>query len=325
MSFDKKSKIKPETDDLNIRYHLNASLENEGIKVSEDLINRTLEAIKKQEAGGFEAKNEEPEHKKPAALLRKARLLISAAAAVIILLAGMSAIRLLTSTKKADQAIPQYTTTEVSGDTQDAAMKSEAPAKGIKNDEEAKNTKDDQFFAAGGYTGSAAADGYNYGTTDAEGNEIADWTAKDTDDSTMKEAGEENKTAHEQDSSVKLTSVMSRDELSFTDITSIEPADVKSVEINYVMTDKTVTITDEDQLDKFYSVMENHAFIRETEGQADRQIIIDIAGENTASRIVIGSNYIEADTINGDIISHSIYSAADYDGFLEDLKGFQEQ
>jgi hypothetical protein len=43
---DKKTNIK--NDELNIRSHLNASLDLNGISVSEDLINRTLEAINKQ-------------------------------------------------------------------------------------------------------------------------------------------------------------------------------------------------------------------------------------------------------------------------------------
>ncbi|HWT73813.1 MAG TPA: hypothetical protein VN258_03715 [Mobilitalea sp.] len=51
MSYNDKKNENIEIDDMNIRSHLDTSLELSGISVSEDLINRTLEAIKKQTAG----------------------------------------------------------------------------------------------------------------------------------------------------------------------------------------------------------------------------------------------------------------------------------
>lgn len=50
MNYNDKKNHNIEKDDMNIKSHLDASLDLSGISVSEDLINRTLEAIKKQTA-----------------------------------------------------------------------------------------------------------------------------------------------------------------------------------------------------------------------------------------------------------------------------------
>lgn len=104
MSFEQKKRSEPDMDKLNIKYHLNASLETEGISVSEDLINRTLDAIKKQKDQGFD---EKLANKKPTHLLRRTRLIITTGAAVLILMLGMTTIRLLSPEKKADQVSPE--------------------------------------------------------------------------------------------------------------------------------------------------------------------------------------------------------------------------
>ena len=62
MSFDKKSN-KFDLDKLNLKDRLNASLENEGISVSEDLINRTLNAIKNQKADELDHVKENKKNK----------------------------------------------------------------------------------------------------------------------------------------------------------------------------------------------------------------------------------------------------------------------
>ena len=46
MNFDKNKSDYSKLDDMNIKSHLNTSLEMSGISVSEDLIQRTIQAIK---------------------------------------------------------------------------------------------------------------------------------------------------------------------------------------------------------------------------------------------------------------------------------------
>lgn len=88
MSFDDKKVKYTEADDLNIKSHLNTSLEAEGISVSEDLIRKTLNAINVQ-------KNEKLIMKKPSAFpFRQVRTLVSVAAAIIVLVVGFNAIRI---------------------------------------------------------------------------------------------------------------------------------------------------------------------------------------------------------------------------------------
>lgn len=73
-------------DEFNIKHHLNTSLDQKGISVSEDLINRTLEAINKQ------GKTKQEEDHRP--LITKIRLLMKVAAAVLVFMVGLSAIHL---------------------------------------------------------------------------------------------------------------------------------------------------------------------------------------------------------------------------------------
>lgn len=54
MNFDKNKSDYSKLDDMNIKSHLNTSLEMSGISVSEDLIQRTLQAIKEQQSTTIE-------------------------------------------------------------------------------------------------------------------------------------------------------------------------------------------------------------------------------------------------------------------------------
>ena len=95
MSFDPNEKDIFEVDELNIRSHLNTSLEAEGISVSEDLINRTLEAIRMQNPEDDGLVSDRLELKKPSSILRHTRVLVKVAAAVLVLVVGLATIRLL--------------------------------------------------------------------------------------------------------------------------------------------------------------------------------------------------------------------------------------
>lgn len=88
-----------EKDDLNIKSHLNTSLELSGINVSEDLINRTLEAIKKQEAyvpeTGVQQTVEQETSSKKKTIATKAipwmkytRMIAGTAAAILVVTVG---------------------------------------------------------------------------------------------------------------------------------------------------------------------------------------------------------------------------------------------
>jgi len=297
MSFGQNKGNKFDIDDLDIKSCLNASFEDEGISVSEDLINRTLDAIRKHAAEDFGSEKELDEHKKPASFLRKTRILISAAAAVAILFIGINAIGLF-APNKSDQASPEYNYMDMAGQSEfslQAAKESGDSVAGISSEENAEK-----------YTGKDEIT-VTESTSETKNNMFAD--GSDT----------------QQENDMKLSSAFNRDEVVFADIVDIEQADVKSITITSMTGDRTITLTEQEQVDSFYSIMGNHSFVRETQGQSDEQFLIEILAENRKSRIIIGSNYVDAETTDNDIVSHSLYSAKDQGKLLEDLNELLRQ
>ena len=94
MKYNDNKKDNIEMDDMNIKSHLDTSLDLSGVIVSEDLINRTLEAIKKQSTGQTNLEESKEASttgtKKVIAWNRYVRSLAGVAAAVIIVAAGYS-------------------------------------------------------------------------------------------------------------------------------------------------------------------------------------------------------------------------------------------
>jgi len=292
MSFDKKSN-KFDLDKLNLKDRLNASLENEGISVSDDLINRTLDAIKNQKVDDLDYLKDNDKNFKPAFILRKTRILVSAAAAVIILLVGMSAINLLSSDKKQSDEYAKY---NYSGSSEKADL---APQITMESDVSESILADDEM--------KIASDEYDLKGNNAENGE---------DLSKQKGVGEDN---------INLTSALTVNEIGFAEIASIEAGDAKSVSITSVISGKTVMFSDKDRINQFYAKMASHSFIRETDGKAEGQYIVEITGQDKVSKIVIGKDIIEADLTDNEIASHSIYSAVDYNRLAEELDYLLQQ
>jgi len=122
-----------------------------------------------------------------------------------------------------------------------------------------------------------------------------------------------------------ISSVLNVDEVEFSEIAGMEPADIKSVEITAMNGNRTITLTEKEQVEKFCSIMGNHSFVRETEGKSDEQFLIEIFGKEKESRLIIGSNSVDVETVDKDMVSHSIYSAVDQSRLMEDLNQFLQQ
>ena len=102
MSFDQKKRSDIKVDELNIKSHLNTSLETEEISVSEDLINRTLEAIRNNNDEDLEVKSY------PVFMSGRIRILVTAVAALLVLAVGINAIRLnVPMGMKSDNAVQE--------------------------------------------------------------------------------------------------------------------------------------------------------------------------------------------------------------------------
>lgn len=101
MDTSKDNRSNREKNDRKISSQLNSSLEDMGISVSEDLINRTLEAVKKQEAAPIKTEKDGQEEsisfgnrtkKKAISWYKYARIIAGAAAAVFVVVVGWNAI-----------------------------------------------------------------------------------------------------------------------------------------------------------------------------------------------------------------------------------------
>ena len=86
-----------------------------------------------------------------------------------------------------------------------------------------------------------------------------------------------------------------------------------------MITGETRTITDRGQIDDIYSVMDNYLFTNSMNDD-DAQYIIKLIGEDKDSQIIIGEASITVDNTLGDITSHSIYSTADHESLINDIK-----
>ncbi|NLP34371.1 MAG: hypothetical protein GX359_04150 [Clostridiales bacterium] len=122
MNFDKNKSDYSKLDDMNIKSHLNTSLEMSGISVSEDLIQRTLQAIKEQQSTTIEQEqNGENKYVKITSWNRYARGLTGVAAAALILFAGyhivnsswLSPTKMHMENSTADMAKEDYAESEI--------------------------------------------------------------------------------------------------------------------------------------------------------------------------------------------------------------------
>lgn len=294
MKFEQKKRNQIEFDELNIKSHLNTSLEADGISVSEDLINRTLDAIRMEKTKNVDFSNKEVKEKKSNPLLGYTRILITVAAAVIVLVLGIN--RLFAPLGKkmdkmsADNA--EYKSFEIS----DASMDELQVPNRVPT-------------SAGGYLAS----------------EIDDLkTAKSELDNSIGESldiDEEQKEAGDiYGASDKMVSLGVINEIPFTDITLINPLDVKSITISSYTSGQSKTITEVAQLDRFYSVMENHYFWHGTSEDDVNKYIVKIIGEDTDSQMIISTSSVRVDYTNNDISSQSIYLAVNQGQLLEDIE-----
>lgn len=289
MSIKKKGQNEIGLDELNIKSHLNTSLELEGISVSEDLINRTLDAIKKEET---KIKDDGP-----LSFVRKhGKLLATVAAAVILLVVGINASKLFT-VKKTD---------DIGNTTKSNEAKSSETAPeynmAIKED-----TEGDQVnFTAANENGEMLKSYTAAGSTEPDN--TAETTSDDTGSAT----------------DFKFTAVQDIG-FKFSEIISIKREDVKSVKITSMATDKTVGLTNQDDIDKLFSLMDNYTFDYGTEELGSEQYIIDLIGEDMDSRITVGETVVQVEYTNKDTASNSIYCASDQNKLIEDLKAYLDE
>jgi hypothetical protein len=309
MSFEQKKRNELEMDELNIKSHLNTSLEAEGISVSEDLVSRTLNAIRLQEAESLGVDKDKFGHKKPLFFYRNVRTLVTVAAAALILVVGFNAIRMYApfGMKENMAKSDNSTSDDGAGNRKMYSTKESAP----KEDKVAYDMDASDDFESDAQTnGTIEQEDQAY---TLEGDKSVDMPMGIKSD----EKADENNEA-DRISSLEYT-------LTFTDITLMEYLDVSSITISSNSTGEMKTLTKEELIDGFYSVMEKHLFMQATGDDTATQYIIKLTSEDADSQIIIGENMLTVDNTHMGTTSHSIFTTADNNLLLKDLKELLEK
>lgn len=308
-----------EMDDMNLRTHLNTSLDLSGINVSEDLINRTLAAIKVQAASyqdnEYQYEKEEPRNK-VIVWNRYARGFAGVAAAALIIAIGYGAMTQVSfmsknentnstapqaeyslSMDQADQASDRITGTESAVTEESASLAMEGKA-----DKELPEEDNGQYGIASGTSEKSSEmttkESQLQGSAEAEqGSTFADNTADDTDAGTSSD-----------DNSITSALTTENTVYTFREVFLPEPAQVFSITISDNINNVSVTLTDPSEISGFYNRMDQHEFINGTEAVENQVYTIEVKNlQNESQYIMRVGDHISVHLTQGDTASVSYY------------------
>jgi negative regulator of sigma E activity len=324
MSFDQKKNDNMEIDELNIKSHLNTSLDMEGISVSEDLINRTLEAIRKQSqetkttvATAPTEVKEEPVSKTERKVIpwtRYIRNFAVVAAACLILIVGVKSQEF--GRKDSTKESAPSTDNSVS---LDRALSKEAPEVDTqKADEAAAGSTASEF--------SVKADGQQAQLKmNADATTAADTAA----DSEMAEAdnsgtGTMGIASNEETATAPMESSAYSDiyTLSFRDICPIVPETAESVNITEASSDNSVFLSESTDINEFYSLMDLNSFAEGSESSGVNNYIIRINSNGASFTLTVEDNYILTSYTFGEEKTDGRYVTGNHQQLLQDLGAF---
>jgi hypothetical protein len=344
-----------EYDDMKIKSHLNTSLDLSGISVSEDLINRTLEAIKMQQAGQTEQAGTPVEQmKKVIPWNRYIRVAAGIAAAVIVVVVGYSAISNTNFGAKEDKSsydAEMYTadSTGMKEDvSDDAAVKFGDTASSSDNETAEENSSAE--YATEGTADIAAADtGADadqeaplYTITASSAKEAAD--GKTNDEKAADEASSEDaKTAgggttgqtgnadtatnavQPRTTAIDKSSVETA--LTFRTIFLSDPKQAQYIMITDETNNTSITLTDQKDILDFYTVMDQHQFSYNTDDSSEQNYKVEVKTplpDEILYTMVIG-NVITVEYEDADISSQATYTAADQVLLKQNLDEFYKK
>jgi hypothetical protein len=333
-----------ELDDMNIKAHLNASLELSQISVSEDLIARTLAAIKEQaadKAGSDDRTSEKQDHNKLIAHSRYIRGLATACAAVLLIVVGYTAMKqfplgMKGASSAADQEINLTTEATVS-DNMSATASSEAPRKAATEDalledndiSAAKDATNDTFDvqneeAADTTMDTAAEDQTMYSTaanTDdaSDIGSFNDATALEKNDMSIKSEGDY---SGEMNSSSMLQSPEVQVYYTFRNILIPSPEQAEYIVITDNLSNTSVKLTTQEDIRAFYEIMDDHefaAFGGDPTGSQDFTVEMKNTDTQMRYRMLVG-RYLTVTYTQGDTVFEKYYYAVDEELFQGDIE-----
>lgn len=303
-----------ENDDMNIKSHLDTSLDLSGISVSEDLINRTLEAIRQQPAdntGREDSSNDIV--KKVIPWNRYIRGFAGVAAATLIVFVGFNVINNLGLGSKKDSYSADDNTNGIMTDqSTDEIVKFAATA-------EQETAADDTAVTTEENASIYGIESSEYSITAAVG--------INRDAKVQYNANDEGATGT---TDARLAGAYDADgaaTVSFQDICLLAPEEVEYVTITDIVNNTAISLTDQIEIINFYSMMNNHQFSYGQGTSADQYYSVEIKSpkpEEALYTIWIGENITVQATI-GDNTSESMYTSLDYEVLKKDLDVFFQE
>ncbi len=351
-----------EVDELNIKSHLNDSLDLSGISMSEDLINRTLLAIKKQSelptavAEVNESMTENDANRKVIHWNRYFRAFAGVAAAVVVVVVGyslanngaFSGYKSKTS-NSADQVYDIAVTKEAADanvnenlsdsstifQDEESSMNALAPNEGNSEDEYSINSSYGESTTTTDGTQDPNSS-ENAEIMKGQGEDSADTSvgiespqysivaevpvtaskedSKEIDGSTGSSYGTtgsaEKSTIQSTEPSLRKSVTTQETALSFRDIFQADPSKANSLTITDEMNDVTIILTKKEDIQSFYTMMEQHQFTYGNQSDDTTNYVIEIATPTpsmTRYTMYVG-NSIVVDYADQVTSSHSVYT-----------------
>lgn len=309
---------KHEMDDMNIRSHLNTSLDLNGISVSEDLINRTLRAIKEQQTKDEEQNNihAKSADQKVIPWGRYFRGVAGVAAAILVVALGITAMTNRNFESKSDEnsSAPEST---------DKSIMMDAKSTAEEYTKDSDMVADESTLDAGAATtdDELAALEAPYFTITADSALIEDTS----DGTSLQFSAGTTEEVHKEEAEERIASGVQETDYTFRDIFLNAPELVEYITITEEVNSRMITLTEQADILEFYGVMDTHRFTGIQEGALEGQDYEVEAKDNQALYTMLVGVNIKIRRVQGEIITESIYQAADGDRLHKELEEFFEK
>jgi len=309
MSFGHKEIDGMEVDDMNLKSHLDTSFEESGLRVSEDLIRKTMEAINQQTL------NKSVEDKKVVNYKAKVnqrnmyiRRYAGVAAAVVLLIVGYQMVQnvgLGTNSKSSDN--------ERSYDIQESA-----------SEEQQDSSSTDSLSEVQLETTTAAEDAKtNYTVADE-----ADSMETDEQAPMMVTEEPEVSVSDSTYGSTMIGNANNSEGMTFSQICLLIPEDVTYLKITNVAKENSMILTDQTKIKSFYEAMDNHLFTNGTKSSVNWYYIIEVKKQEEATTdydtIWVGDSLM-VQYSNDSEENYSSYDAVDQVELIKELDAFYEE
>jgi hypothetical protein len=325
---DKEKNDKIELDELNIKSHLNTSLDLSGISVSEDLINRTLAAIKEQSLSGKDEVTQtsimEPT-KKIIAWNRYIRGFAGVAAAVVIVAVGYNLVQRMPFGMKqsSDSAAPELAVT-MDNATESATSQGTTGEENQTFDASAVEEKKDEIL----YTITAETGALEDESPDTDngtglsGSTGAEETVPPAENANLKSA--DRNMTQTQEFAAETPSTDNVVTYTFREIFLPTPEQAEYITISDNRSDASITLTQPDDIDAFYVIMDSYQYSSTgTDSMIEPNYTVEMNSPELGAlyTMLIGRNLTVRYT-QGESTVENIYYVVDDTEFKQGLEEF---